>query len=101
MHVKKNDTVLVINGKDKDKIGEVLKSNPKKGTIIVNGVNVVTKHQKPSKQNAQGGIVKMEAAINASKVMLYCNKCKKPTRISHKFEEGMKFRVCKHCGDKL
>lgn len=100
VHVRKQDKVVVISGKDKGKIGEVLKVNPKKGTVIVKDVNVVKKHQKPNRQNMQGGIVEMEAAINSSKVMLYCEKCKKATRIAHKLlEDGAKVRVCKKCGE--
>lgn len=102
MHVKKNDTVLVISGKDKDKIGEVLRVNPKKNTIIVSGVNIVTKHKKPTRENMQGGILKVESFINASKVMLYCNSCKKVTRIKHEFlKDGSKVRICKHCNEKI
>ena len=102
MHVKKNDTVLVLSGKDKDKIGEVLKVNPKKNTVIVSGVNIVTKHKKPSRENMQGGIIKVEAPINASKVMLYCDKCKKTTRIKYEFlNNGSKVRVCRHCNENL
>ena len=100
VHVRKNDTVIVISGKDKGKTGEVLKVIPKTGRVIVKGVNIVKKHQKPNKQNMQGGIVEMEAAINSSKVMLYCEKCKKATRISNKImEDGSKVRVCKKCGE--
>lgn len=100
VHVRKNDTVVVISGKDKGKIGEVLKVNPKTGRVLVKGVNIVTKHQKPSRENMQGGIINMEAAINSSKVMLHCNKCKNATRISHKvLEDGSKVRVCKKCGE--
>lgn len=100
VHVRKNDKVVVISGKDKGKIGEVLRVIPKTGKVVVKDVNVVKKHQKPSKQNMQGGIVEMEAAINSSKVMLYCDKCKKATRISHKLlEDGAKVRVCKNCGE--
>ena len=100
VHVRKNDTVIVISGKDKGKTGEVLKVIPKTGRVIVKGVNIVKKHQKPKKQNMQGGIVEMEAAINSSKVMLYCEKCKKATRISNKImEDGSKVRVCKKCGE--
>lgn len=100
VHVRKNDTVVVISGKDKGKTGEVLKVIPKTGRVIVKGVNIVKKHQKPNKQNMQGGIVEMEAAINSSKVMLYCEKCKKATRISSKImEDGSKVRVCKKCGE--
>lgn len=102
MHVKKNDKVLVISGKDKDKVGEVLKVNPKKNSVIVSGVNIVSKHKKPSKDNMQGGIVKVEAFINASKVMLYCDSCNKVTRIKHSIlDDGSKVRVCKHCGKKI
>lgn len=102
MHVKKNDTVLVISGKDKDKIGEVLKVNPKKNAVIVSGVNIVTKHKKPTRDNVQGGMIKVEAFINASKVMLYCNACKKVTRVKYEFlNDGSKVRVCRHCKDKL
>lgn len=102
MHVKRNDKVLVISGKDKDKIGEVLKVNPKKGTIIVSGVNIVTRHTKPTSSNMQGGIVKVESPINASKVMLYCSKCNKVTRIKHEFlNDGTKVRVCKHCKEEI
>ena len=100
VHVRKNDTVIVISGKDKGKTGEVLKVIPKTGRVIVKGVNIVKKHQKPNKQNMQGGIIEMEAAINSSKVMLFCEKCKKATRISHKLlEDGAKVRVCKKCGE--
>ena len=100
VNVRKNDTVIVISGKDKGKTGEVLKVSPKTGRVIVKGVNIVKKHQKPNKQNMQGGIVEMEAAINSSKVMLYCEKCKKATRISNKImEDGSKVRVCKKCGE--
>lgn len=102
MHVRKNDLVYIVSGKDKDKTGEVLKVNPKKNTVIVSGVNVVTKHIKPNRQNVQGGIIKQEAPIHGSKVMLYCDSCKKATRIKHEFvDDGTKVRVCKHCGKKL
>lgn len=100
IHVKKNDTVMVISGKDKGKTGEVLSVMPKTGKVVVKGVNVVTKHQKPNRQNMQGGIIHKEAPIYSSKVMLYCPKCKSVTRISTKIEEnGTKNRVCKKCGE--
>ena len=100
VHVRKNDTVMVISGKDKGKTGEVLAVMPKTGKVLVKGVNVVTKHKKPSRENMQGGIVKEEAAIYSSKVMLYCKKCSNVTRISHKLlEDGAKVRVCKKCGE--
>ncbi|ADK17117.1 MULTISPECIES: 50S ribosomal protein L24 [Clostridium] len=100
VHVRKKDTVMVISGKDKGKTGEVLKVMPKTGKVIVKDVNVVSKHQKPNKQNMQGGIIKKEAPIYSSKVMLYCDKCKSVTRISHKIlDDGTKVRVCKKCGE--
>lgn len=100
VHVVKKDTVVVVSGKDKGKIGEVLDVNPKKSTVLVKDVNVVTKHQKPNKANMQGGIINKEAPINSSKVMLYCTKCKAATRISYKIlDDGSKVRVCKKCGE--
>jgi large subunit ribosomal protein L24 len=100
IHVRKKDTVMVISGKDKGKIGEVLLVMPKTGKVIVKGINVVTKHQKPNRANMQGGIVHKEAPIYSSKVMLYCDKCKSVTRISSKvLENGTKVRVCKKCGE--
>lgn len=100
MHVKKNDTVLVISGKDKGKTGEVLKVYPKTGKVLVQGVNIVKKHQKASRTQAESAIIEREAAINSSKVMLFCTKCKNATRISNKIlEDGTKVRVCKKCGE--
>ena len=100
MHVRKSDTVMVLSGKDKGKTGEVLSVMPKTGKIIVKGINVVTKHQKPNRANMQGGIIQKEAPVYSSKVMLYCDKCKSVTRISHKLlEDGTKVRVCKKCGE--
>jgi large subunit ribosomal protein L24 len=100
IHVRKKDTVLVISGKDKGKTGEVLAVYPKKGKILVKGVNVVTKHQKPNRANMQGGMIHKEAPIFSSKVMLYCDKCKSVTRISNKIlDDGTKVRVCKKCGE--
>ena len=102
VHVRRNDKVVVVSGKDKGKIGEVISVQPKTGKILVKDINVVTKHQKPSKQNMQGGMVQQEAPIYSSKVMLYCDKCSKATRISKKIlEDGSKVRVCKHCGETL
>jgi len=100
VHVRKKDSVMVISGKDKGKISEVLAVYPKTGKVLVKDVSVVTKHQKPSKQNMQGGITHREAAINSSKVMLYCTKCKNVTRINSKIlDDGTKVRVCKKCAE--
>ncbi|MCY6957371.1 50S ribosomal protein L24 [Clostridium brassicae] len=102
VHVRRTDKVVVISGKDKGKTSEVLAVYPKKGKVLIKDVNIVTKHMKPSRENMQGGIVKKEAAINSSKVMLYCTKCNSATRVSKKLlEDGTKVRVCKKCGEIL
>ena len=101
MNIKKNDKVVVISGKDKGKEGKVLRSDPSAGKLVVEGVNVASKHQKPKKQGEQGGIIKMETPIYACKVMVVCPKCGKPTRVAHKIEDGKKVRVCKKCGANL
>ena len=101
MNVKKGDTIVVLSGKDKGKQGKVLKSDPKGGKVIVEGVNVAMKHKKPRKQGEEGGILKMETPIYACKVMLVCPKCGKPTRVGHKVADGKKVRVCKKCGADL
>ena len=100
IHVKKNDTVIVVSGKDQGKTCEVLKVYPKTRKVLVQGFNIFKKHQKPNRANAQGGIIEKEGAIYSSKVMLYCTKCKNATRISSKIlEDGTKVRVCKKCGE--
>ncbi len=95
--IKKGDTVKVITGKDKDKEGKVLSVDRKKNKIVVEGINKVTKHEKPSAKNQNGGIVQMEAPIDASNVM-YVHKGK-ATRIGFKFENGKKVRFAKTTGD--
>ena len=101
MFIKKDDKVIVLSGKDKGKQGEVLVAEPKAGKVIVKGVNVATKHQKPQKQGQEGGIIKVETPIYASKVMLVCPKCGKATRVAHKITDGKKVRVCKKCGAEI
>ena len=101
MFIKKDDKVVVISGKDKGKEGKVLSASPKTGKVIVEGVNVASKHMKPKKQGEQGGIIKMETPIYACKVMVVCPKCGKPTRVAHKVENGKNVRVCKKCGAEL
>ena len=99
LHVKKGDTVIVLSGKDKGKKGKVLEVSPKERKVIVENVNMVTKHVKPRRQGQAGGIVKAEGALYASKVMAVCPKCGKPTRSAHKFlADGTKVRVCKNAG---
>ena len=101
MNVKKNDTVVVLSGKDKGKQGKVLSVQPKDSKVIVEGVNIVTRHTKPRRQGEEGGIIRREAALYASKVQVVCPKCGKGTRVAHKIEDGKKTRVCKHCGAAL
>ena len=101
MNIRKDDKVVVISGKDKGKMGKVLVSNPKAGKVIVEGVSVATKHQKPRKQGEEGGIIKVETPIYACKVMVVCPKCGKPTRVAHKLDAGKSVRVCKKCGANL
>ena len=99
LKIKKGDTVRVIAGKDKDKEGKVLLVNAKKNTVVVEGVNMITKHEKPSMANQQGGIVNKEAPINISNVM-YLHKGK-PTRIGFKVEGDKKVRVAKSTGEAI
>ena len=101
MNIRKDDKVVVITGKDKGKMGKVLVAEPKAGKVIVEGVSVATKHQKPRKQGEEGGIIKVETPIYACKVMVVCPKCGKPTRVAHKLEGGKNVRVCKKCGAEL
>ena len=101
LHVKKGDTVVVVSGDDKGVRGEVLETSPKEGKVIVKGVNIVTRHVKPRKQGDQGGIVKVEGAMYASKVQLYCPKCDKGVRVKHTVVDGKKVRVCAKCGAEL
>ena len=101
MNIKKDDKVVVLSGKDKGKQGKILVSDPKAAKVIVEGVNVATKHQKPRKQGEEGGIIKVETPIYAAKVQLVCPKCGKGTRVGHKLADGKKVRVCKKCGAEI
>ncbi len=101
LNVKRDDTVLVISGKDKGTKGKVLVSLPQEERVIVQNVNMVTRHKKPRKQGEPGGRIKQEAAIHASNVLIVCPKCNKPTRVGHAFEGDKKVRVCKKCGKSM
>ena len=102
MNIKKDDVVVVLSGKDKGKKGKVITADPKNGKVIVEGVNVAKHHIKPRKAGEEGGIIKKETPIYASKVMRVCPKCGKPTREAHKFlKDGTKERICKKCGAQL
>jgi large subunit ribosomal protein L24 len=101
MHVKKGDMVMVITGKDAGKKGKVLEVLPAKGRVVVEKVNIVKKHQKPTKNMPQGGIMEQEAPIHSSNVMLYCSECNSVTRKSVKVTGEGKAKVCKKCGHNL
>ena len=98
MNIKKNDTVVVLSGKDKGKQGKVQRTMPEAGKVIVEGVNVATCHMKARKQGDESGIIRREIPIYACKVMRVCPKCGKATRPAYKFVDGNKVRVCKKCG---
>ena len=98
MKIKKDDKVIVLSGKDKGKSGKVIAADPKAEKVIVEGVNVATKHQKAQKKGQDGGILK---PIYVSKVQLVCPKCGKGTRVGHKIVDGKKVRVCKKCGAEI
>ena len=101
LHVKTGDNVMIISGKDKGKTGKVLVADPKSLKVIVEGVNVATKHQKAQKKGQDGGLIKVETPIYVSKVQLVCPKCGKGTRVAHKIADGKKTRVCKKCGAEI
>jgi large subunit ribosomal protein L24 len=101
MHVKKGDTVKVISGKDKGKEGKILEAYPSKSRVLVEGVNMVKKHSKPSQANPQGGILNQEAPIHVSNVMPLDPKTNEPTRVGYKEENGKKVRVAKKSGEVL
>lgn len=100
MHIKKDDTVLVITGKDKGKKGKVLKAYPKADKVIVEGINIQTKHQKQTRK-AAAEIKHQEGTIHVSNVMLWDSKAKAPTRVGYKVENGIKKRVSKKSGQIL
>ena len=101
LKIKKNDKVVVLSGKDKGKQGKVLGTIPSEAKVVVEGINMVTCHIKPRKQGEEGGIVKREAAIYASKVQVVCPKCGKNTRVGYELRDGKKVRTCKKCGAEL
>ena len=106
LKIKKDDTVIVITGKDEGKKGKILSAMPKENRVVVQNVNVVMRHTKPRKQGEPGGRISKEAPIHASNVMLVCPRCNKPTRVGYGFETDgngavKKFRVCKKCAKKI
>lgn len=100
MKIRKDDTVLVIAGKDKGKKGSVRQSLPKESRVVVDGVNKVKRHMRPRGTVRQAGIIEREAPLHVSNVMLLCTKCNQPTRVGFRFlEDGSRVRVCRRCGE--
>lgn len=101
VHVKKDDLVMVMTGKDAGEKGKVLQVLPDESRVIVENVNMATKHKKPRGRSQQGGIIHQEAAISSSNVMLICSKCKRPSKTGSRIENGSKVRFCKACGETI
>ena len=100
MKIRKNDTVLVIAGKDKGKKGKVRFAYPKDERVLVEGVNFIKRHTRARRQVRQAGIIEREAPIHVSNVMLLCDKCSHPTRVGSRFlQDGRKVRICRRCGE--
>ena len=102
LHVKTGDRVIITAGKDKGKIGNVKSVIASENKVVVEGANMITKAVKPNPMaGVQGGLTQMEAAMDSSKVMLYCSSCEKATRVKHEVVDNKKVRVCKKCGEQL
>ncbi len=98
--IKTDDKVKIITGKDKGKIGKVLRVNRKKNSVVIENANMIKRHTRPSAQNKQGGIVEAEGPVNLANVMLMCSKCMSPTRIKmQRLEDGKKVRACSKCNE--
>ncbi|MDI6743982.1 MAG: 50S ribosomal protein L24 [Thermodesulfovibrionales bacterium] len=101
-NIRKNDTVLVVTGKEKGKKGRVLSVMPSKDELLIERINIIKKHMKPNKKYAQGGIIEKESPLQRSNVMLICPRCSKPARIANTvFGDGKKSRVCKKCKEAI
>ncbi len=100
IHVKSGDKVVIVSGKDKGKVSSVKKVITSENKVVVEGANIVTKAQKAQGGN-QGGLIKVEAPMDSSKVMLYCSACEKATRIKYEVIDNKKVRICKKCGEKI
>jgi len=101
MKVKKGHTVLITSGKDRGKKGKVLRAFPKKRRVVIEGVNIVKKHQKPKKTGEKGQIVELPAPIDVSNVKVICTQCHKATRIGYKMVADRKIAICKKCGKEI
>ena len=102
MQIRKNDSVIVIGGKERGKTGKVLRVMPDKDAMIIERLNMVKRHTKPRGPQQPGGIVEKEAAIHASNIMILCDKCNAPVRVGHKvLADGKKIRICRRCNEAL
>ncbi len=102
MQIKKSDIVVVISGADKGKRGKVIEAIPSEDRVIVEKVNIIKRHQRPTQRQRQGGIIEREGKVHFSNVQIYCSRCDKPVRIGCKMlEDGKKVRVCRKCGEML
>jgi len=98
LHIKKGDTVAVITGKDKGKRGKILRALPKKNRVIIEGINLIKRHTRPTQKNPQGGIVTKEGSIHVSNIMVVCPGCGQPTRLGKReISKGKYVRICKRC----
>ena len=98
--IRKNDQVMIVKGKEQGKTGRVIRVIPDKGHVLIEKLNMVKRHTKPSAKYKQGGIIEKEAPLAISNVMLLCDKCKGPVRVGRKvLENGKKVRLCKKCGE--
>jgi len=102
VQIRKNDSVMVIAGRERGKTGKVLRVLTEKGALVIERINLVKRHSKPRGPQQPGGIVEKEASIHASNIMIMCDKCNAPVRIGHKqLGDGKKIRICRRCGEAL
>ena len=101
MKIKKNDTVLIISGKDRGRKGKVLKVLPKEEKLVVEGINLRKKNLKPRRSGEKGQIIQFSAPLHVSNIKLICPKCGKTTRVGYKIEGEKKHRICKQCGQEI
>ena len=101
MKIKKDDTVLIISGKDRGRKSKIIEVLPKRGKVVIEGINLKKKHVRPKKSGEKGQIVELAAPLDASDVKIVCPKCKKAVRIGYKFEGEKKFRICKKCNQEI
>lgn len=102
MHIKKGDFVTVRGGRDKGKTGRVLRVYPREATAVVEKVGVVKRHSRPTQKEPRGGVVELEKPIPASRLMVVCMQCRRPTRLKRsRLESGDKVRVCRHCNEQM